>query len=119
MDSVTTLQQNNGTTSLATLKNEEELLKEQIRKKQIEQIAIKTLSEELTHVLDLGDAIDVVNKYLWESEVQSLNSKLDFEPPIIHQSIIHLFTVHCGLQSSHPLHTDFYISPHKVGPFYD
>jgi signal transduction histidine kinase len=37
-----------------------------IQRNQIEKTAIKTLSQDLTKKLDLGEAIDTVNKYLWE-----------------------------------------------------
>jgi signal transduction histidine kinase len=38
----------------------------ELQKRTLERVALKTLSAELTRTLDLGEAIDVVNRYLWE-----------------------------------------------------
>lgn len=41
-------------------------LRKIVARKRVEEIAMKALSQELTRTLDLGEAIDVVNKFLWE-----------------------------------------------------
>lgn len=41
-------------------------LRKQLARKRVEEIAITSLGQELTKTLDLGEAIGVVNKFLWE-----------------------------------------------------
>ncbi|MBN1162448.1 GAF domain-containing protein [Patescibacteria group bacterium] len=68
MDQITTLQPNVTINNKPGAAVEENIvsMEEYLQRVRIQQMAIKTLSEELTHVLDLGEAVDVVNKYLWE-----------------------------------------------------
>lgn len=53
-------------------------LQKKLAAKQLEQAAFKSLSEELTNILDLGEAIDAVNKYLWEMLDYSVAAYLVF-----------------------------------------
>ena len=45
---------------------EEQNLSLELQKKRMEIQALSALSEEMAKILDLGEAIDLVNKYLWE-----------------------------------------------------